>query len=111
MQTLARILVPTMDNARHPLAVDVQEYVETALLDAFGGWTRSVVEGAWRDPETGLVHRDSSLAYDVLASPERATVMLRALAAELAYRAAQIVVYTHYGAIHTELVPANRLAA
>ncbi len=48
------------------------QHVRTRLLERFGGFTASLVEGAWKD-EAGKVHYDTSVKYEVAADWASAT--------------------------------------
>lgn len=82
------------------------------LLNEFGGYTASPVAGAWRDPETGVVHYDLSLRYDVAADydergqagvTDRRT-QLASIVAEVGREARQIAMFVQWDTGDVEFV-------
>src|SRR5271157_5520397 len=61
MRREARIIVPII--ARHRDLVERKEF-EARVLSAFGGFTRSFGDGAWRDSD-GIIHYDDVRCYDI----------------------------------------------
>ena len=62
----AVLILPLRDNAG--ASVDqAHTTLKTDLLVAFGGYTRTLVTGAWRD-ETGHVFEDESFKYEIAMS-------------------------------------------
>lgn len=60
-------LLPLLDNAGQPFATTDWDWLTDELVIRFGGWTLDgKVEGAWRDPKSGQVYRDSSVRYVVV---------------------------------------------
>lgn len=67
------ILVPLVDNGGRPFPDTAFEGFEQFLTHRCGGFTyRGDVEGAWRSPETGLIHRERSRSYVVTLPAEEA---------------------------------------
>lgn len=60
---LATLTLPLRDNAGLQLR-EVHSVLRSQLLDAFGGYTQSLVTGAWRG-EDGTVYQDDSLKYEI----------------------------------------------
>lgn len=60
---MATLTLPICDNSGARLA-HVHKILRSSLLDAFGGYTQSLVTGAWRD-EAGNVYQDDSLKYEI----------------------------------------------
>lgn len=53
------------------------------LLEEFGGYSQSTVEGAWRSPKTGAVANDVSLVYSCIVSSGPANNHLEIIQAKL----------------------------
>jgi hypothetical protein len=68
MRTIKTIfLLPLLDNDGQPFATSDWDWLTDELVIRFGGWTLDgKVEGAWRDPKSGQVYRDSSVRYVVV---------------------------------------------
>ena len=60
---IATLTLPLRDNAGVQLQ-EVHKVLRTQLLEAFGGYTQSLVTGAWRG-EDGKVYQDDSLKYEI----------------------------------------------
>ena len=61
-------LVPLLDNNDPPFPASDSDWLCDELVSRFGGCTLDgKVEGAWRDPATGRIYRDTSLRYVVVA--------------------------------------------
>lgn len=61
---IATITLPLRDN----LGVRITEAhaaLRTSVLDAFGGYTQTLVTGAWRSTEDGTIYQDDSLKYEI----------------------------------------------
>lgn len=61
---IASIILPERGNDGESLE-HVHEYLQRLILDTFGGYSGSIVHGAWRDEETGRVYHDTSRRYDI----------------------------------------------
>lgn len=59
----AVLILPLRDNAGRQLA-ETHRTLRTVLLDAFGGYTQTLVTGAWKD-DKGKVYQDDSLKYEI----------------------------------------------
>lgn len=59
-------ILPIADNDGR-LVPGAHKQVREALVQAFGGFTQSSVDGGWRDPKTSVVHLDHALQYVVAA--------------------------------------------
>jgi len=60
---IATLTLPLCDNAGLRLT-EVHRVLRSQLLEAFGGYTQSLVTGAWRG-EDGKVYQDDSLKYEI----------------------------------------------
>lgn len=63
---IATLTLPLCDNDGQRL-MQVHQLVRNELLDAFGGYTQSLVTGAWKDAD-GTVYTDDSLKYEIAMS-------------------------------------------
>ena len=60
-------LLPLLDNDGQPYPASDWDWLVDSLVSRFGGYTLDgKVEGAWRDPKSGQVYRDSSVRYVVV---------------------------------------------
>jgi hypothetical protein len=59
----AYIHLPVMSNEGHDFPLAMREAFEDRLLEAFGGYSNSIVHGAWKDPKTGIVYREPMQRY------------------------------------------------
>ena len=76
----ATIILPDADNAGSPL-VDQRCTIETKLGHAFGGFTRTVGQGFWVDPDTGKDYRETVWVYSIAAEWNAgACIQLRSIA-------------------------------
>ena len=58
----AIIILPVNDNVGMPIPLE-HKALGRALLEKFGGYSRSECVGSWLDRETGIVHDDLSLIH------------------------------------------------
>lgn len=63
---IASFILPLLDNDGASLAT-VHDTVKADLIQAFGGFTASMVQGGWRDEDTGVIYSDESVRYEVAA--------------------------------------------
>lgn len=61
---MATLTLPMFDNDGAAIPA-VHSAVQDKLLASFGGYSKSTVEGAWRDPETGRVYTDHNALYSI----------------------------------------------
>lgn len=61
---VASIILPEYGNDGETLD-DAHEYLQRLILDTFGGYSAQCIKGAWRDPATGMIYRDTSTRYDI----------------------------------------------
>lgn len=97
-------IAPIADNKGNETTT-AQWVAESALLGAFGGYTKeSGISGAWRDPQ-GRIHHDESVRYSVAAdwTPE-ARDKLRAIVSGFAWRAEQESVYLRLDSGEVEFI-------
>lgn len=67
MPTKFLFLVPLSDNEGQPFGTSEWDWLCDELVIRFGGWSLDgKIEGAWRDPVSGRVYRDSSYRYVVV---------------------------------------------
>lgn len=82
----ARIILPSV-------SFDAHNYLQKALIELAGGYTKTNVTGCWKDAKGATVY-DTSIAYDVAAQPNAdAMLELRRVAVEAACIAGQEAVY------------------
>lgn len=97
----AVLILPLRDNAGLQLR-EVHSVLRSQLLDAFGGYTQSLVTGAWRG-EDGTVYQDDSLKYEIaMDTGVSAGKKLVAIAAEACAAARQecVMVQLASGVVH-----------
>ena len=61
---VATLMLPNFDNDGRAIP-EVHTALQDNLLDAFGGYSQLPAVGAWRDPQTGRVYRDSNTQYAI----------------------------------------------
>lgn len=83
----AVLILPLRDNAGVQLK-EAHAALRTALLDAFGGYTQTLVTGAWKD-DAGKVYQDDSLKYEIAMGTGPADGMKLVEIARLACRDAR----------------------
>lgn len=93
-RTLITALVPVADNDGAPFnTVDFAAF-EDALIGAAGGWTFDGERlGAWKDPESGIVYRDRTRAYQVLVDSDTAPTLADSIAALICTRFRQLAAF------------------
>ena len=78
----------------HTMSHEPHTAMRHLLLTHFGGYTTHEVSGAWRDPDTGIVHNDQSTMFLIGADPTAANLaLLHFIAKECGNMAGQICVY------------------
>ena len=93
MITESKIILPFNDNHGKPLYAQRQE-TEDQLFAAFGGFTKSAGQAAWRDDTTGKVYREPVLVYTIAAEWDQAKAeTLRKIAGHFCLSAEQECVY------------------
>jgi hypothetical protein len=60
---IATLILPLRDNAGNKVT-DAHAHLRTGILDAFGGYTQTLVAGAWKGDD-GKVYLDDSLKYEI----------------------------------------------
>jgi len=75
----------------HTMSHEPHTAMRHLLLTHFGGYTTHEVSGAWRDPDTGIVHNDQSTCFIVASNT--GPNMLYHIAEECGKMAGQICVY------------------
>ena len=76
----ATIILPEHDNDGGSL-VQHRAAIESKLGHAFGGFTRTVGQGFWVDPDTGREYRESVFVYAIAAEwTTGACIQLRSIA-------------------------------
>lgn len=89
----AFLLAPVRGNDGESL-VKAHKALQNALLDSFGGFTSSDVQGAWRDAETGVVYHDVSKRYVVASEATGADrAKLESCARQFGADAKQLAMY------------------
>jgi hypothetical protein len=89
---LASLILPTLDNDGRD-TTDAHLGLRAVLIDTFGGFTATCVDGGWRDAATGKTHLDSSVRYEIameISDANRAT--LESIARFYGHMARQICV-------------------
>jgi hypothetical protein len=83
------------------------------LLDRFGGYTEHEADGAWRDPQTGIVHIDYNSVFTIAVDDDDGSHMLdlRDLAMNAGTQAGQISVYVRGFDGHVEFVNCDHMPA
>jgi hypothetical protein len=75
---LFEIALPTKDNVGKSYGRALKRWEKLALSYA-GGYTKlPVAQGAWRDPQTGLIYRDLMRGYRVACSPSQFGCLIHA---------------------------------
>lgn len=86
-------LLPLLDNEGQPMPTSDWDWLTDQLVTRFGGWTLDgKVEGAWRDPKSGLIYRDASVRYVVVVE-EPAVADLLSFLGEVKIRFRQEALY------------------
>lgn len=81
-----------------------RETLERSLIDAFGGFTKSWADGAWR-ADDGRLHREPVMQYVVAMAPNRVNdLKLKYIAQRFGRDAQQISVYIRYASGDVELL-------
>ena len=60
----AVLILPLRENAGRRQLAETHRTLREELLDAFGGYTQTLVTGAWKD-DAGKVYQDDSLKYEI----------------------------------------------
>lgn len=101
---LITALAPIRDNDGNAFPSITFETFEDTLINAAGGWTfEGERVGAWRDPATGTVYRDSSRCYSVIAPTETADSVAETIAAAIVSGFRQIAAYVSVNDVRVTL--------
>jgi hypothetical protein len=65
---MATITLPLRDNEGKQLSL-AHQHLRTAVLDAFGGYSQSLITGAWKDDD-GKVYLEDGLKYEIAMSTD-----------------------------------------
>ena len=107
----ACIILPVEDNNGLSLASE-HKALGRALLEKFGGYSRSECVGSWLDPKTNVVHDDKSYMYTVAMSPTpKNDKALFSIASSTAASCGQEAIYVRdaWGCVHI-IHPVNNKA-
>lgn len=107
MLTEARIILPIEGGTTLLAPHTAHTSLKSRLMKAFGGYTCYSVHGAWRDPNTGEVLDDASVAYDIVCDPtdELTAPALRKIAGIACNAMMQRCVYLRLPNGNVEFVP------
>jgi hypothetical protein len=92
---VVQFLVPVYDRKGKPYRRSVQKQVRRDLEDRFDGWSLAgdrPLEGAWRNPSSGMVEHDESWRYEIGIAPHRLAELDEYLG-ELAHRLGQKAIW------------------
>lgn len=86
-----RVIVPTHNNVGNALTYEHNEF-QVALINAFGGFTRTLGLGGWRADNGNIVQEEIAI-YDIAVEDSPASVKLRIFSMELLKTADQDAIY------------------
>ena len=103
--------MPVYDRSGKPYRRSVQKQLRHELEERFDGWSLAgdkPLEGAWRNPSSGMVEYDESWRYEVGIAPHRLAELDQYLG-ELARRLGQKALWrVVYAGGEGKVIPARR---
>lgn len=81
----------------HTVAVEKHRLLQDKLIDSFGGFTAVTAQGAWKDPNTKIVHVEPVAQYIIAYEPNaEQNLELLKIAEWLLSATSELAIYMRY---------------